>query len=165
MMQIHISLICAGEFCRHLATPEPPLLIKRGTAGRGKACLQAPSVMHASVRSPALLLWLLSALLSTSSPAEAWYKQGTGPSFHSVGRASGLLSGLRRSPHARRTSPESDGSAENLVGKELRSASVCIRDVSPDLQSCELLKDDVGLVLCTGHIFLSLDSRDCDSSA
>uniref|UniRef100_A0A8C4A8K2 Neuropeptide B n=1 Tax=Denticeps clupeoides TaxID=299321 RepID=A0A8C4A8K2_9TELE len=133
--------------------------------------------MHASVRSPALLLWLLSALLSTSSPAEAWYKQGTGPSFHSVGRASGLLSGLRRSPHARRTSPESDGSAENLVGKELRSAvskmgsgrllyaSVCIRDVSPDLQSCELLKDDVGLVLCTGHIFLSLDSRDCDSSA
>lgn len=45
-------------------------------------------------------------LLVSCHPVEAWYKQSTGPSYYSVGRASGLLSGIRRSPYARRS--ESD---------------------------------------------------------
>lgn len=60
----------------------------------------------------ALLCLVLAALLSP--PAEAWYKQGTGPSYYSVGRASGLLSGIRRSPYMRRSDDNSvpDSSAE-----------------------------------------------------
>uniref|UniRef100_A0A8B9JRG3 Neuropeptide B n=1 Tax=Astyanax mexicanus TaxID=7994 RepID=A0A8B9JRG3_ASTMX len=65
--------------------------------------------MDSSARS---VLFLAAALVLVScQPADAWYKQATGPSYYSVGRASGLLSGIRRSPHARRA--ESDtGTAE-----------------------------------------------------
>lgn len=45
-------------------------------------------------------------LLVSWHPVEAWYKQSTGPSYYSVGRASGLLSGIRRSPYARRSESE-----------------------------------------------------------
>uniref|UniRef100_G1MH45 Neuropeptide W n=2 Tax=Ailuropoda melanoleuca TaxID=9646 RepID=G1MH45_AILME len=42
----------------------------------------------------ALLLLLLS-----SPPAGAWYKHVASPRYHTVGRAAGLLMGLRRSPY------------------------------------------------------------------
>lgn len=45
-------------------------------------------------------------LLISCRPVEAWYKQSTGPSYYSVGRASGLLSGIRRSPYVRRSESE-----------------------------------------------------------
>lgn len=45
-------------------------------------------------------------LLISCRPVEAWYKQSTGPSYYSVGRASGLLSGIRRSPYVRRAETE-----------------------------------------------------------
>lgn len=45
-------------------------------------------------------------LLISCHSIEAWYKQSTGPSYYSVGRASGLLSGIRRSPYVRRSDSE-----------------------------------------------------------
>lgn len=45
-------------------------------------------------------------MLISCHPIEAWYKQSTGPSYYSVGRASGLLSGIRRSPYVRRSESE-----------------------------------------------------------
>ena len=51
-------------------------------------------------------------VLVACSPTEAWYKQVAGPSYYSVGRASGLLSGIRRSPYARRDEPEASDSGE-----------------------------------------------------
>lgn len=44
----------------------------------------------------ALLILAICAFI-VHTPAEAWYKQAAGPSYYSVGRASGLLSGIRRS--------------------------------------------------------------------
>lgn len=59
-------------------------------------------------RAPGRSAVLLAAavLLLSCCPADAWYKQATGPSYYSVGRASGLLSGIRRSPYVRRSEPE-----------------------------------------------------------
>lgn len=57
----------------------------------------------------ALLCLALAALLSP--PVEAWYKQAAGPSYYSVGRASGLLSGIRRSPYMRRSDDDSSSSS------------------------------------------------------
>lgn len=58
-----------------------------------------------SVRSAVMLATV--AVLLSCAPADAWYKQATGPSYYSVGRASGLLSGIRRSPYVRRSDTES----------------------------------------------------------
>lgn len=48
-------------------------------------------------------LGLALALLCLCRPAAPWYRQAAGPRLYSVGRASGLLSGLRRSPYIRRS--------------------------------------------------------------
>lgn len=45
------------------------------------------------------LLPLLLLLLLLPLPATAWYKHTASPRYHTVGRASGLLMGLRRSPY------------------------------------------------------------------
>ncbi|XP_057632947.1 neuropeptide W [Chionomys nivalis] len=45
------------------------------------------------------LLPLLLLLLLLPLPAGAWYKHVASPRYHTVGRASGLLMGLRRSPY------------------------------------------------------------------
>lgn len=63
-------------------------------------------------------------LLLACSPAEAWYKQVSGPSYYSVGRASGLLSGIRRSPDTKRAEPEpTDGesAANSAAGASLQN--------------------------------------------
>lgn len=62
--------------------------------------------MESSARSVLVLAAAL--VLVSCQPADAWYKQATGPSYYSVGRASGLLSGIRRSPHARRAESETE---------------------------------------------------------
>ncbi|XP_041073272.1 neuropeptide B [Carcharodon carcharias] len=106
------------------------------------------------------------------SPGEAWYKQATGPSYYSVGRASGLLSGIRRSPYIRRSEPSQGAeSAENSVYSELggqprqttliKNMAVCVKDISPNLQSCELLQDGLNTFQCKADVYLSLDSQDC----
>ncbi len=61
--------------------------------------------MERSVRS--VLVFVAVSILISSHPTDAWYKQSTGPSYYSVGRASGLLSGIRRSPYVRRSETES----------------------------------------------------------
>ncbi|XP_038634146.1 neuropeptide B [Scyliorhinus canicula] len=113
-----------------------------------------------------LLCVLLSALLP--SPATAWYKQAAGPSYYSVGRASGLLSGIRRSPYTRRSEPGLG--ADNSVDPEpaaqpratlIKNMAVCVKDISPNLQSCELLQDGLNTFQCKADVFLSLDSQDC----
>ncbi|XP_034046043.1 neuropeptide B-like [Thalassophryne amazonica] len=116
-----------------------------------------------------LLLLVVSALVACS-PTEAWYKQMDGPRYYSVGRASGLLSGIRRSPYARRAELEASYSGEaagNSVLSEscphsftMKTMSVCVKDITPNLQSCEL-QELKGLFKCQADIFLSLDSSDC----
>ncbi|XP_045726421.1 neuropeptide W, partial [Mirounga angustirostris] len=59
--------------------------LARGTGVRGPA------------GRPVLALLLLLALLAL--PAGAWYKHVASPRYHTVGRAAGLLMGLRRSPY------------------------------------------------------------------
>lgn len=67
-------------------------------------------------------------VLVAFSPTEAWYKQAPGPSYYSVGRASGLLSGIRRSPHVRRGEPADGGeSAGDRVVSELLSHSSVLK--------------------------------------
>lgn len=38
---------------------------------------------------------------------------------------------------------------------------VCIKDITPNLQSCELLQEMKGSFKCKADVFLSLDSSDC----
>ncbi|XP_062886890.1 neuropeptide B [Mobula hypostoma] len=117
-----------------------------------------------------LVCVILSSLVP--SPAEAWYKQATGPSYYSVGRASGLLSGIRRSPYVRRSeASEAAESAENSVMSEqavqgratmfVKNMAVCVKDISPSLQTCQLLPDGLNTFQCKADVFLSLDSREC----
>ncbi|TNN72679.1 Neuropeptide B [Liparis tanakae] len=110
-------------------------------------------------------------LLVACSPAEAWYKQVAGPSYYSVGRASGLLSGIRRSPYVRRAEPDPADRDELETGSVfpestqqhfiLKTMPVCIRDITPNLQSCELFQEVKGSFRCQADVFLSLDSADC----
>uniref|UniRef100_A0A8B9ZUQ5 Neuropeptide W n=1 Tax=Anas zonorhyncha TaxID=75864 RepID=A0A8B9ZUQ5_9AVES len=44
-------------------------------------------------------LVLLGLMLPATPPAGAWYKHVASPRYHTVGRASGLLMGVRRSPY------------------------------------------------------------------
>ncbi|KAK0152925.1 Neuropeptide B [Merluccius polli] len=119
-------------------------------------------------------------LLLSVQPAEAWYKQAAGPSYYSVGRASGLLSGIRRSPYVRRAESAEDAAAadsgEAAAGNHvvpddsrhfssvLKSMAICVKDISPNLKTCELLPDGTGTFQCSAEVFLSLDSLDCLSA-
>ncbi|XP_059205032.1 neuropeptide B-like [Centropristis striata] len=117
-----------------------------------------------------LLPIVIISVLVACSPTEAWYKQVAGPSY-SVGRASGLLSGIRRSPYVRRAEPDPSDSEElatNSVFPEVSSHSfilktmpVCIKDITPNLQSCELFQEPRGLFKCKADVFVTLDSTDC----
>ncbi|KAF1379536.1 hypothetical protein PFLUV_G00177070 [Perca fluviatilis] len=110
-------------------------------------------------------------VLVACSPTEAWYKQVAGPSYYSVGRASGLLSGNRRSPYVRRAEPDPSDSEElatNSASPEfpprnfiLKTMAVCIKDITPNLQSCELFQEIKGSFKCQADVFLTLDSADC----
>ncbi|XP_020862171.1 neuropeptide W, partial [Phascolarctos cinereus] len=99
--------------------PEPgsPVL-GRGGAGAlallvGRTGLGPPTTLGVSWRSLLLLLLL-------SLPAGAWYKHVASPRYHTVGRASGLLMGLRRSPYMwRRTVASSPGQGNRDADREL----------------------------------------------
>uniref|UniRef100_A0A8C3YR06 Neuropeptide B n=1 Tax=Catagonus wagneri TaxID=51154 RepID=A0A8C3YR06_9CETA len=95
----------------------------------------------------------------------AWYKQAAGPGYFSVGRAAGLLSGFRRS--ARRSEPPAGTGPLSRAGAfpdlrpSLRSLTVCVEDVTPNLQSCERLPDGRVTFHCKADVFLSLRTTDC----
>ncbi|XP_061703172.1 neuropeptide B-like [Syngnathoides biaculeatus] len=98
-------------------------------------------------------------------PTEAWYKQVAAPSYHSVGRASGLLSGFRRSPYVRRgvdaEPPESLFPETEAPRFSLKTRPTCIRHIAPNLLSCQLSPADKMTFKCNADIFLSLDLADC----
>lgn len=60
-----------------------------------------PGVRGRGLGTPAIrpLLSSLLLLLLLPLPAGAWYKHVASPRYHTVGRAAGLLMGLRRSPY------------------------------------------------------------------
>lgn len=115
-------------------------------------------------------------LLISCQSVEAWYKQVTGPSYYSVGRASGLLSGIRRSSFVRRAESEeplmdsgeaAGGNAIQETNRQisvLKNMAICLKDISPNLKSCELLQDGTGTFQCQADVFLTLDSLDCLSA-
>ncbi|KAM9258213.1 neuropeptide B [Cariama cristata] len=113
--------------------------------------------------------WLGLALLCLCRPAEPWYKQAAGPRHYSVGRASGLLSGLRRSPYARRS--DTDGTAKPGLGvllpgsarplTQLHAGALCVTDVAPELRSCQVLPGVLGALQCKADVTVSLDPVEC----
>ncbi|XP_077180469.1 neuropeptide B [Paroedura picta] len=129
---------------------------------------------------PSLALACLALAALLGPPAEAWYKQAAGPSYYSVGRASGLLSGVRRSPYMRRSDdpgaaePSADGApaalASLLVAEPRQSASglrnmaVCVKEVAPELQSCQLLPGVPSIIQCKADVTVSLDPADCSTT-
>ncbi|XP_058417877.1 neuropeptide B [Diceros bicornis minor] len=120
---------------------------------------------------PATLLAAALALCLLLAPTGlAWYKTAAGPSLYSVGRAAGLLSGLRRFLDARRAeSPVGAGppvraAAFPELRPRLRSRILCVKDVTPNLQSCERLPDGHATLRCQADVFLSLRAADCRST-
>ncbi|XP_061888460.1 neuropeptide B [Entelurus aequoreus] len=106
-------------------------------------------------------------LLLSCQSTQAWYKQSTGPTYYSVGRASGLLSGIRRSPYVRRSESQDtsmDGEDTSRQISLLKRMAICVKDISPNLKSCELLQDGTGTFQCKADVFLTLDSLDCLST-
>ncbi|NXV20237.1 NPB protein, partial [Cepphus grylle] len=110
-----------------------------------------------------LLLWLC-------RPAEPWYRPPAGPPNYSVGRASGLLSGFRRPPHARRSG--TDGTAllpdqpDRLLaavstGATPRRSALCVTDVAPELRSCRVLPGAPSALQCKADVTVSLDPGEC----
>uniref|UniRef100_A0A8D0EWQ6 Neuropeptide B n=1 Tax=Strix occidentalis caurina TaxID=311401 RepID=A0A8D0EWQ6_STROC len=108
-------------------------------------------------------LRLALALLCLCRPAESWYKPAAEPRHYSVGRASGLLSGLRRSPHARRS--DTDGTAEPgpgvlPPGSPCRGV-LCVTDVTPEARSCRVLPGAPGALRCRADVTVALDPAEC----
>ncbi|XP_067164655.1 neuropeptide B [Apteryx mantelli] len=104
-------------------------------------------------------LGLALALALLCRPAAPWYKQAAGPSYYSVGRASGLLSSLRRSPYIRRS--DTDGAAEHGPRVRAHTAVPCVMDVSPELRSCQVLPGAPGALQCKADVTMSLDPTEC----
>ncbi|KAG7335124.1 hypothetical protein KOW79_001720 [Hemibagrus wyckioides] len=106
------------------------------------------------------LLILAICVFIVHTPAEAWYKQAAGPSYYSVGRASGLLSGIRRSAIRRDEAETRDrgGFTENNA-IPLKNMPGCVKDVLPELQSCELMRGST--FRCEATVIITLDSSDC----
>ncbi|XP_069728872.1 anaphase-promoting complex subunit 11 isoform X1 [Phaenicophaeus curvirostris] len=105
--------------------------------------------------------WLLLALLCLCRPAEPWYRPPAGPRPHAVGRASGLLSGLRRSPHARRSGSEPGTAGPARLPTGLSAAALCVMDVAPEPRSCRVLPGALGMLQCKADITVSLDPMEC----
>ncbi|NXX82452.1 NPB protein, partial [Urocolius indicus] len=131
--------------------------------------------------------WLgLLPLLCLCRPAEPWYRPAAGPRHYSVGRASGLLSGLRHSPHARRSDAAAEagtgalppgsarlraavstGGAAGAPGHLPRSPLMvspqapCVTDVAPEPRSCRALPGAAGALRCKAAVTVSWDPLQC----
>ncbi|XP_068606410.1 neuropeptide B-like [Brachionichthys hirsutus] len=117
-----------------------------------------------------MLFKLVVVALVTCSPTAAWYKQIAGPNYYSVGRASGLLSGIRRSPYVREAEQdpsESEESANNVISEStpqsfiFKTMPVCFKDITPNLQSCELFQELKSSFKCKAEVLLTLDPSHC----
>ncbi|KAM6376983.1 anaphase-promoting complex subunit 11 isoform 1-T1 [Pluvialis apricaria] len=100
-----------------------------------------------------LLLWLCCL-------AEPWYRPAAGPRHYSVGRASGLLTGLRRPPHARRSDTDGTVLLPGLPAR-LRAVALCVTDVAPEPQSCRVLPGAPSALQCKADVTMSLDPVEC----
>ncbi|XP_035293892.1 neuropeptide B isoform X1 [Cricetulus griseus] len=104
-------------------------------------------------------------------PALAWYKPAAGPHHYSVGRASGLLSSFHRSPSTRRSEspalPVGTGPLRLEMRSSLRSLpppptqALCVKDVTPNLQSCQRQLNSPGTFQCKADVSLSLWEAEC----
>ncbi|XP_032946951.1 neuropeptide B [Rhinolophus ferrumequinum] len=136
--------------------PASHLMEARYKAPR-RPCRSVPTAQLATLVAAALALCLLLA-----PPTLAWYKQAAGPNSYSVGHAAGLLSGFRGSQYARRSEPPVGAGPFGRAGSfpELRpspwSPTVCVKDVTPNLHSCQPLPDGRASFLCKADVFLSL---------
>ncbi|XP_019728613.1 neuropeptide B-like [Hippocampus comes] len=120
--------------------------------------------MAAQLPLPLLPCALLSALV-LCGPADAWYKQAAAPGYRSVGRAAGLLSGLRGSPLARRAADEEPSPSwlpeRRAPPSSLKTTATCISNMAPNPLSCELVFGRKTTFKCKADVFLSLDPADC----
>ncbi|XP_052543582.1 neuropeptide B [Tympanuchus pallidicinctus] len=99
-------------------------------------------------------------------PAASWYRQAAAPLSYPVGRASGLLSGLRRLPYSRRSDSEVAAqrrpAALHLgLAAPLRATVPCVTDVDPELRSCRLLPGVPSALQCRAAVTVSLVSTEC----
>ncbi|XP_051653406.1 neuropeptide B [Manacus candei] len=106
------------------------------------------------------------ALLVLCRPAEPWYRQAARPLHYSVGRASGLLSSLRRPPHTRRS--DTDGSSEPgpaevppRLDRALRATVLCVTDAVPEPRSCRALPGVPRALRCRADVSVSWDPVEC----
>ncbi|XP_052049872.1 neuropeptide B isoform X1 [Apodemus sylvaticus] len=102
-------------------------------------------------------------------PALAWYKPAVGPHHYSVGRAAGLLSSFHRFPSTRRSESSAlrlgTGRLSNLEMRPgVRSLALCVKDVTPNLQSCQRQLNSRGTFQCKADVFLSLHEAECQSA-
>ncbi|XP_042576884.1 neuropeptide B-like [Cyprinus carpio] len=110
------------------------------------------------------LILLFVSLLAVCRPVEAWYKQAARPSYYSVGRASGLLSRIRRSKPELEPIDDINALPETNFPRDfLKNMPICVKDVFPELQSCEFFQDS-SLFKCGASVIFSLDSRICLNS-
>ncbi|XP_033921440.1 neuropeptide W [Melopsittacus undulatus] len=86
--------------------PLPTALInRRGTGtgqrslGGGPGCALPGGMAKGQLSGGAWGALVLLGLMLPAAPAGAWYKHVASPRYHTVGRASGLLMGVRRSPY------------------------------------------------------------------
>ncbi|XP_034363122.1 neuropeptide B isoform X1 [Arvicanthis niloticus] len=102
-------------------------------------------------------------------PALAWYKPAAGPHHYSVGRAAGLLSSFHRFQSTRRSESPAlrvgTGPLRNLeISASERSLALCVKDVTPNLQSCQRQLNSRGTFQCKADVFLSLHKAECQSA-
>ncbi|XP_053194702.1 neuropeptide B-like [Scomber japonicus] len=108
-----------------------------------------------------MLTIVVISVLVACSPTEAWYRQVSGPIYSPVGRASGLLSGIQYVRRAESDPPNSVLPEITPQSFLLKSMHICIKDITPDLQSCELFQEIKGSFKCKADVFLSVDPSDC----
>lgn len=95
---------------------------------------------------PLLRLLLLLLLLLLPLPAGAWYKQVASPRYHTVGRASGLLMGLRRSPYLwRRALGGAAGPLARLPGPVAGSSALLLPSPGQELWEVRSRSSRAGL--------------------
>ncbi|XP_051790866.1 neuropeptide B-like [Erpetoichthys calabaricus] len=138
----------------------------------------------------ALMLGLTAVFAPCPPVAQAWYRQSSGPSAYSVGRASGLLLGLGRS-HANRRGRSDEGAdlspfkgdeslnwepAEEFLKSDSfihavssteglpwgREKNFCLKDLTLHPTSCVAIDgDNLHSQTCTADVRISTDVGDC----
>uniref|UniRef100_A0A8C4L6C4 Neuropeptide W n=1 Tax=Equus asinus TaxID=9793 RepID=A0A8C4L6C4_EQUAS len=92
------------------------------TASLGQSSCWEPGSVPAPASRPLFALLLL--LLLLPLPAGAWYKHVASPRYHTVGRAAGLLMGLRSSPYTWRRALRAPGPS----ARDTLSPTPAVRD-------------------------------------